>query len=129
MRGSTDLVAFVPVTDLDRARQFYEGVLELDVVAETPVALVLDACGTPLRLNRVPEPPRLGFTLIGWVVDDVHGTVGWLRERGVQMLTFDGLEHDTDGVWSAESGDRLAWFRDPDGNTISVTEPHVPPMS
>ena len=127
MRGSTDLVAFVPVTDLDRARQFYEGTLELEVVGDTPVALVFDACGTPLRINRVPEPPRLGFTIVGWLVDDVQDTLDWLSERGVQPLVFDGLEHDGHGVWTAPSGDRLAWFRDPDGNTISLTQAHLPP--
>ena len=128
MRGSTDLVAFVPVTDLDRARQFYEGTLELEVVADTPVALVFDACGTPLRINRVPEPPRLGFTIVGWIVDDVHDTLLWLSERGVQAVVFDGIEHDEHGVWTAPSGDRLAWFRDPDGNTISLTQAHLPPV-
>jgi len=127
MRGSTDLVAFVPVTDLDRARQFYEGTLELELVADTPVALVFDACGTPLRINRVPEPPRLGFTILGWIVDDVGETLQWLSERGVRAVVFDGIEHDEHGVWTAPSGDRLAWFRDPDGNTISLTQAHLPP--
>lgn len=126
MFGSTDLVAFVPATDLERAREFYEGTLDLEVVADTPAALVFDACGTPLRINRVPEPPRLGFTILGWIVDDVHATIRWLTERGVHALTFDGLDHDENGVWTAPSGDQLAWFRDPDGNTISLTQPHVP---
>jgi catechol 2,3-dioxygenase-like lactoylglutathione lyase family enzyme len=127
MLGSTDLVAFVPVTDLDRARQFYEGMLELELVADTPVALVFDACGTPLRINRVPEPPRLGFTIVGWIVDDMYDTLHWLSERGVPAVVFDGIEHDEHGVWTAPSGDLLAWFRDPDGNTISLTQAHLPP--
>jgi catechol 2,3-dioxygenase-like lactoylglutathione lyase family enzyme len=120
--GAADLVAFVATTDLARARDFYAGVLGLALLAETPVADVFDAHGTTLRVTLVPDPPTAGYTVLGWVVDDIVASVRGLGERGVAFERFGGMEQDEAGVWTTPGGDQVAWFKDPDGNTLSVTQ-------
>ena len=121
--GGADLVAFVPASDLARARQFYADVLGLSLVVETPVADVFDANGTTLRVTLVPEFNPGGYTAVGWTVDDIALAVRSLADRGVVVERFDGMDQDPLGVWTAPSGDQVAWFKDPDGNTLSVTQP------
>jgi catechol 2,3-dioxygenase-like lactoylglutathione lyase family enzyme len=127
MLGSHDLVAFVGVTDLARARAFYEGVLGLTALEETPIAVVFDAHGTTLRVTLVDalEPP--GYTVLGWMVDDITESARELAARGVSFNRYDGMNQDELGVWTAPGGDLVAWFRDPDGNTLSLTQvdPHA----
>jgi catechol 2,3-dioxygenase-like lactoylglutathione lyase family enzyme len=122
MLRDADLVGFVPVADLDRARPFYVGVLGLDVLEETPFACVVDAHGTRLRLTPSPEHRPSGSTVIGWAVSDIDATVTDLTGRGVVFERFDPLDHDDNGVWASPSGDRVAWFTDPDGNVLSLTQ-------
>ena len=122
MLGAADLVAFVATTDLARARDFYAGVLGLTLLAETPVADVFDAHGTILRVTLVPEAPAAGYTVLGWVVDDIAASVRGLSERGVTFERFDGMQQDESGVWATPGGDQVAWFKDADGNTLSVTQ-------
>ena len=122
MVGGSPFVGFVPVRDTSRARPFYEETLGLSVVDDTPFALVLDAGGTSLRLVAVPELVVQPFTVAGWWVSDVRATVLALAEKGVACMRFDSMEQDDLGVWTAPGGDRVAWFADPDGNTLSLTE-------
>jgi catechol 2,3-dioxygenase-like lactoylglutathione lyase family enzyme len=121
--ADADLVAFVATTDAARAREFYEGVLGLAVVHDDSFACVIDAHGTLVRITTVPERAEAGYTVLGWQVDDLDGTVDDLTARGVTFLRFDGMEQDARAVWTAPSGDRVAWFRDPDGNTLSLQAP------
>jgi catechol 2,3-dioxygenase-like lactoylglutathione lyase family enzyme len=114
-------IGFVPVADPDRARAFYEGVLGLRVVEDTPFALVVDAHGTMLRVTPVADLTPQPFTVAGWDVPDVHATLRALAESGVVENRYPGLEQDDLGVWLAPSGDQVAWFADPDGNTLSLT--------
>ncbi len=114
-------MGFIPVRDTAKARPFYEGTLGLTVIAETPFALVVDANGTLLRLTPVPELTPQTFTIAGWVVPDISATVGTLSGLGVRFLHFDALDQDDLGIWTTPNGDRVAWFTDPDGNTLSLT--------
>jgi catechol 2,3-dioxygenase-like lactoylglutathione lyase family enzyme len=114
-------IGFIPVRDIAAARAFYEGTLGLTVVDDTPFALVLDANGTMLRVTPVPELTPHPFTIAGWTVPDIAATVGSLAGRGVAFTRYDGMTQDDQGVWTAPSGDRVAWFKDPDGNTLSLT--------
>lgn len=123
MLGSSDLVAFVATTDLARASAFYGGVLGLAAVAETPVAHVFDANGTLLRVTLVDEPPSAPYTVLGWAVPDIEVTIASLRDRGARFERFPGMDQDELGVWTTPGGDRVAWFRDPDGNVLSLTQP------
>ena len=122
MLGSCDLIAFVSTTDLDRARAFYEGVLELTVTEQTDFACVFDSGGTMLRVTAAPSVARPGYTVLGWRVTGITGVVRALAAKGVAFLRFDGMNQDEDGIWTTPGGDRVAWFADPDGNTLSLTE-------
>ena len=121
MLGSARPVVFVATTDGDRAREFYEGVLGLALVEDQGFALVFDLAGTPLRVTRVESFTPQPFTVLGWEVDDLEGAMRGLVDRGVTFERFDGLDQDDVGVWTSPAGTRVAWFRDPDGNTIGLS--------
>jgi catechol 2,3-dioxygenase-like lactoylglutathione lyase family enzyme len=122
MLGHADLMTFVSVTDLDRARVFYEGVLGLVVTEQNPVALVADAAGAMLRITHAPEVTPTGYTVLGWRVDDIARSMGDLARRGVSFTRYDGMSQDDLGVWTTPGGDRVAWLTDPDGNVLSLTQ-------
>jgi catechol 2,3-dioxygenase-like lactoylglutathione lyase family enzyme len=122
MLGTSDLVAFIPSTDLERARSFYQGQLGLSLKSENPFAAVFDANGTMLRVTAVDEIALAQYTVLGWKVADIVASVRALAGKGVSFLRFEGMEQDDLGVWTTPSGDRVAWFKDPDGNTLSLTE-------
>jgi catechol 2,3-dioxygenase-like lactoylglutathione lyase family enzyme len=120
-----DVVAFVPSRNPAKARAFYETTLGLRFVSEDPFALVLDANGVMIRIANVssvkgfkPAP----FTILGWLVDDIAGTVKSLKKKSVKFERFPGMDQDELGVWRSPSGARIAWFKDPDGNVLSVTQ-------
>jgi catechol 2,3-dioxygenase-like lactoylglutathione lyase family enzyme len=116
------IMAFVATTDASRARAFYEGKLGLRVSSDEPYALVLDAGGTMLRVQKVRELAPHPFTALGWQVPDVTREVRSLVAAGVTFLRVAALDQDADAIWSAPGGARVAWFKDPDGNTLSLTE-------
>ena len=122
MLDAADLIAFAATTDLDRARVFYEQVLGLAVTEQTDLACVFDVNGIMLRVTAVPEVARAGYTVLGWRVADITAAVRELSARGVTFLRFDGMDQDADGVWTSPGGGRIAWFADPDGNTLSLTQ-------
>ena len=122
MLASGDLIAFVPATDLDVARQFYADTLGLALVEQNPVACVFDAHGTMLRVTAVPDMKPAPYTVLGWAVADIAAAAQDLRDRGVVFQRFDGMEQDELGIWTAPGGDLVAWFRDPAGNTLSLTQ-------
>jgi catechol 2,3-dioxygenase-like lactoylglutathione lyase family enzyme len=122
MLESSDLVAFVAATDLRRARTFYEQTLGLPVLEHDDFACVLDAHGTMLRVTAVPEVARGGYTVLGWHVADIAAAVRDLTARGVIFLRYEGMNQDEQGVWTAPGGAKVAWFADPDGNTLSLSQ-------
>ncbi len=123
MLGSTDIVDFVPITDPDRARAFYEGVLGLRFVNEDGFALMLDANGIMVRAVKMKESAPVQYTVLGWQVKNIENVVRELRDRGVKFEIFGFFEQDELGIWTAPSGDKVAWFKDPDGNMLSVSGP------
>jgi catechol 2,3-dioxygenase-like lactoylglutathione lyase family enzyme len=120
--AGADLVAFIATTDLGRARAFYEGTLGLAVIEEDPYALALDANGTMLRVTAVPDFQPAGYTVCGWRVDDIAAAIRELGGKGVGFARYDGMDQDELGVWTAPSAAKVAWFTDPDGNTLSLTQ-------
>jgi len=114
-------IGFIPVRDLTAARDFYAGTLGLRVVADTDYALVLEAGGTMLRVTPVPGYDPVPFTIAGWSVPDITAAVRALAASGVTFTRYDGMAQDELGIWTAPGGDRVAWFTDPDGNTLSLT--------
>ena len=115
-------MAFIPATDLGIARAFYEGTLGLPVTGQTPFALVLDAGGTHLRVALASRFDPQPFTIAGWAVTDIHQSVRDLVARGVTFTRYEGMDQDPDGVWSTPDLSLIAWFTDPDGNTLSLTQ-------
>jgi catechol 2,3-dioxygenase-like lactoylglutathione lyase family enzyme len=122
--GGSELVAFAPTTDPEKARAFYEGVLGLRLVAdEKPFALVFDANGIMLRVASVRELKPQVFTILGWKVADIESTVDQLTSAGVEFLRFGGMnDGDPRGIWNSPSGARVAWFNDPDVNALRLTQ-------
>jgi catechol 2,3-dioxygenase-like lactoylglutathione lyase family enzyme len=116
------LVAFVATSDLERATAFYEGVLGLPVVERDAFACVVEGGGTRLRLTLTADVQPAPYTVLGWEVDELTAAVRALTDRGVRFERFDRMEQDGAGVWVAPSGARVAWFKDPDGNVLSLTQ-------
>jgi catechol 2,3-dioxygenase-like lactoylglutathione lyase family enzyme len=121
MLGSIDIVAFVPTKDSEKARAFYVGVLGLSFVKDDGFALVLDANGIKVRVAKAQFTPA-PFTILGWQVEDIEKMVTELQAKGVQFERFGFFEQDKLGIWTAPSGDKVAWFKDPDGNILSVSQ-------
>jgi catechol 2,3-dioxygenase-like lactoylglutathione lyase family enzyme len=121
--ASAELVAFVPVADLGRARAFYETVLGLPCVDASGIACVFDCRGTTLRVTLVPDFRPATYTVVGWAVPDLPAAVRYLIDREVVMQRFPGIDQDDDGIWTTDGGDQVVWFKDPDGNTLSLTQP------
>ena len=119
---SAAAIAFLPSEDLDRSRRFFGDLLGLPVEEVTAFACVLRAGLTMLRVTRVDGLRPQPFTVFGWQVPDLVATVAELTRAGVRMLHYDGLGQDADGVWATPDGALVAWFRDPDGNTLSLTQ-------
>jgi predicted enzyme related to lactoylglutathione lyase len=117
-----DLVAFVSASDASRARTFYQGSLRLQLITESPFALEFDANGTMLRVTLVDRVVPAPYTVLGWAVPDIDAAVRDLMGRGVQFIRYEELDQDQLAVWRAPSGARIAWFKDPEGNTLSLTE-------
>ena len=124
MLESSDVIAFVAAADLARARRFYEGRLGLTAIEQNDFACVFDANGTMLRVTAAGAVSPAGYTVLGWRVTDIEGTVRGLRARGVEFRRYDGMDQDEHGIWTTPGGEKVAWFTDPDGNTLSVTQFH-----
>jgi catechol 2,3-dioxygenase-like lactoylglutathione lyase family enzyme len=120
--GTADLIAFVPTKDMTRARPFYERTLGLPMEGQSPVACAFRANGVLLRVIAVEQLTPFPFTLLGWSVEDISATVAALTARGVAFDRFEGVDQDELGVWRSPGGAQVAWFKDPDGNTLSLTQ-------
>ncbi|HEY7402213.1 MAG TPA: VOC family protein [Candidatus Angelobacter sp.] len=122
MLNTAMIMAFVPIHDSKRSRPFYEGVLGLGFVSDDPFALVMDANGVTVRLAKTPKFKPAGFTVLGWQVADIEKIVSKLTKKGVTFERFPGMDQDKLGIWASPSGAKVAWFKDPDGNMLSVSQ-------
>ncbi len=122
MLDRATVIAFVPSTDLDRSRRFFVDLLGLPLVEVNPFACVLRIGPTMVRVTKVDQLRPQPFTVFGFEVPDIRATVARLAAAGVAFLRYDGIGQDDDGVWATPNGDRVAWFQDPDGNTLSLTQ-------
>jgi len=122
MLEAASLVAFAATSDSRRARHFYCDILGLGLKEETEFALVLDANGVELRLQKVEEVTPQPWTQLGWSVPDIAATVAALDEKGVSTERFSFQPQDGAGIWTTPDGVRVAWFKDPDGNLLSLSE-------
>jgi catechol 2,3-dioxygenase-like lactoylglutathione lyase family enzyme len=115
-------MAFIATQEGVRARSFYETTLGLTVLSDDDYALALDANGVMIRVQKVGRFTPHPFTALGWEVADIRATVDELRKRGVNFERFEGMDQDERGIWRSPSGAHVAWFKDPDGNTLSLTQ-------
>jgi catechol 2,3-dioxygenase-like lactoylglutathione lyase family enzyme len=121
--STSTIIGFVSIVDVARAKNFYQGTLGLRLVAEEPpFALVFDANGIMLRLGMAKELPPAHGTVLGWQVPDIAATVKSLEEAGVRFERFAGMDQDELGIWTSPTGAKVAWFKDPDGNILSLSE-------
>ena len=122
MNHDWQLVAFVATSDAARARGFYEDVLGLPLISDDPFALIFDAHGTLLRVQNVDAVAPVPYTALGWSRRDIEADVRSLGAKGVAFERYEGMNQDAAGIWAAPDGARVAWFKDPDGNLLSLSE-------
>jgi catechol 2,3-dioxygenase-like lactoylglutathione lyase family enzyme len=122
MLNKSKVVAFVATSRPDSAKSFYEQTLGLRLVLDDAFAIVFDVNGVMLRVQKVQEHTPPPYTVLGWDVADIHASVKELLDRGVSCEGYEWLEQDELGIWTAPSGAKIAWFKDPDGNTLSLTQ-------
>jgi catechol 2,3-dioxygenase-like lactoylglutathione lyase family enzyme len=120
--ASFDLIAFVSTTNPARAEKFYADALGLQLVDQSPFALVFDAHGTMLRVTVVEQLDPAPNTVLGWSVADISKATRALVARGVVFLRYESMRQDAQGIWQSPSGAMIAWFTDPDGNVLSLTQ-------
>jgi catechol 2,3-dioxygenase-like lactoylglutathione lyase family enzyme len=121
--NSYKLIAFVGTKDAKSAKEFYADRLGLRMLSNDGFALVFDAHGTMLRVTLVPKVMAAGYTVLGWEVPDISAAARELIRVGVKLERFPSMEQDELGVWTAPGGvARIAWFKDPDGNVLSISQ-------
>jgi len=122
MTSLANPVLFLATANAERSRAFYERVLGLTFVADEPPALVFRVGETMFRIQKVERVHAAPYTALGWAVADIRETVRQLTDRGVTFQRYEGLNQDTEGIWPAPSGALVAWFLDPDGHVLSLTQ-------
>lgn len=123
MLANSNLIAFVPTRDADRARTFYQNTLGLRFLHDDTFAIVMESGPTTIRIVRVGEFTPFPFTLLGWDVADIEAAVKDLADKGVEFHRYTFLEQSPTGIWTAPGGAaKVAWFSDPDGNTLSLSQ-------
>jgi catechol 2,3-dioxygenase-like lactoylglutathione lyase family enzyme len=122
MLASGKLAGFIPTKDYEKARAFYEGKLGFEFVSLDQFALVMRIGGHMIRITKLTNYTPLQATILGWQVDDIGATAKWLGERGVETEKYPFVQDHELGIWTAPNGDRVAWFKDPDGNILSVSQ-------
>ena len=115
-------VLFLATANPKRSREFYEKTLGLKFVADEYPALVFEIGSSVLRIQKVERVRKAEYTALGWDVKDIRKTVRDLRGRGVVFQRYEGMNQDKDGIWTSPSGGLVAWFPDPDGNLLSLTQ-------
>lgn len=124
MLASGKLVGFVPTRDYDQARAFYESKLGFEFVSLDQYALVMSVGGHKIRIAKVPNFTPLQGTILGWEVEDIKAVVAWLMKRGVAPEKYPFVQDRELGIWTTPNGDKVAWFKDVDGNILSVSQHH-----
>ena len=123
MLDKRTIIAFSATNEPERAKQFYRDVLGLPLREESPFALVFEAGGTMLRVQKARGHKPAPHTLLGFEVPDIAADAKALHERGVRFERYPGMEQDALGIWSApDNGAKIVWFKDPDGNLLSLTQ-------
>jgi catechol 2,3-dioxygenase-like lactoylglutathione lyase family enzyme len=121
MLASSKIVGFVPTKDSAQAREFYEGKLGFEFISDDMFALVVRAGETMIRIAKVQDFTPAPYTVMGWEVSTIEEIVAWLQRRGVSFEKYPWVQ-DKSGIWTTPGGDKVAWFKDPDGNVLSLSQ-------
>ena len=122
MLASGKMVGFLFTKDYDMARAFYEGKLGFEFVTLDGHAMVMKIGGHKVRISKAPNFTPLQGTVLGWEVADVVATAKWLKERGIALEKYPFVQDRELGIWTTPNGDKVAWFKDPDGNVLSISQ-------
>lgn len=122
MLAAGKLIGFVPTTDSKRSREFYEGKLGFKFVSDDQFALVMQAGESMIRIAKAGKFAPAQYTVMGWEVTDIEATVKWLNGRGVIFEKYPFVQDQKLGIWTTPNGDKVAWFKDPDGNVLSLSQ-------
>jgi catechol 2,3-dioxygenase-like lactoylglutathione lyase family enzyme len=122
MLKASPLIGFAATSDATKARHFYGETLGLKFVSGDQFALVFEANGTMLRVQKVDRVDPHRYTVLGWKVTDIKREVDLLSKRGVAFARYEGMNQDEQGIWTSPGGAKIAWFQDPDGNVLSLTQ-------
>jgi predicted enzyme related to lactoylglutathione lyase len=122
MLEKSHLISFVATSNATKARKFYEETLGLTFVSGDQFASVFEVNGTMLRIQKVDQVNPQRHTVLGWKVADIKEEVHTLSKRGVTFARYEGMNQDENGIWTAPSKAKIAWFTDPDGNILSLTQ-------
>ncbi len=122
MLTNCESVSFIATCNPAKARVFYEDTLRLTFVSDEYFALVFELNGHLLRIAKVESLIPATHTVLGWQVTDISAVAQGLAASGVVFEQFDGMVQDQWGIWDSPSGAKVAWFKDPDGNVLSVTQ-------
>jgi catechol 2,3-dioxygenase-like lactoylglutathione lyase family enzyme len=117
----------IAVSDIQRAVEFYEGRLGLQSLASGPSAKIADGTrvyqsggGPALNVYQSDTAGKSSATMATWYVDDIEQVIDELTASGVEITRYDEFEHDARGITARAGGGRIAWFKDPDGNTFAI---------
>jgi len=122
MLAAGKLIGFVPTKDSKRSRAFYEGKLGFQFVSDDQFALVMQAGKSTVRIAKGADFKPAQYTVLGWEVTDIKAVVQWLNGRGVTFEKYPFVEDKVLGIWTTPNGDKVAWFKDPDGNVLSLSQ-------
>ena len=115
------MMSFVSTADPEKALAFYQDVLGLQLTDKNAMALVFDSEGVMLRISIVEKLEPQEFTVLGWQVEDIRAEMETLAAKGVEFVNYGFPGQDEQGVWNA-GGTLIAWFKDPDGNLLSLAQ-------
>jgi len=121
MLAANKLIGFLTTRDYERSRKFYEEVLGFKFVSKDQFALVMETEGNMIRIVEIKEASPAPYTVLGWEVQKIEEIAAWLKERGVVFEKYPWMQQE---LWTAPGGDKVAWFKDPDGNVLSISQ-HV----
>lgn len=122
MLAASKLIGFVPTKDSKRSREFYEGKLGFQFVSDDQFALVMQAGDSMIRIAKAGNFTPAQYTVMGWEVTEIEAIVKWLNGRGVVFEKYPFVQDRELGIWTTPNGDKVAWFKDPDGNVLSLSQ-------
>lgn len=122
MLANAKLQSIIWTSRIGAAETFYRDALGLRLRGKSDGALVFDVGGGDLRVSPVPSTEPSEHTVLGFAVADINAVMALMSARGVSFERFPGFRHDEHGIVVTPDGARVAWFRDPDGNILSVVQ-------